>query len=296
MRALIFKLLRLFGLPFIWRELLQRNKVSILLFHDISKETAEVAFKYLAGKYNLIHLNDFIRACENKDLSGIPKKALIITFDDGHIRNYEMLPVIKKLNIPITIFLCASLIDTNRHFWFNFKQSSFSSLELKHKSNRERLQALSTVGFEQDKEFDTRQAMTKEQINEMKDLVDMQAHTLFHPCLPRCSEAEAREEIFKSKEKLENEYELNINTIAYPNGDYSDRDIMISKEAGYTCGVTVDAGFNTIDTDLFRLKRLSMSDSFTLDELAVKASGVWSFFSADRRKKNNFGWTKNVEP
>ncbi len=266
-----------------------------MLFHDLDKKKAEEIFRYLSGKYNLIHLNDFIQACQSKDLSGIPKKALIITFDDGHIGNYEMLSVIKEFNVPVTIFLCASIIDTNRHFWFNFKQSSFSSLKLKHISNKERLQALSTVGFEQDKEFDNPEAMTSEQIHEMKETVNMQAHTLFHPCLPRCNEEEAREEIFGSKEKLENEYALNINTIAYPNGDYSDRDIRLSREAGYTHGVTVDAGFNTIHTDPFKLKRLSMNDSCTLDELIVKASGVWSFLTPDKRKKNDFGWTKNVE-
>ena len=94
MKRLILKVLRFSGLPFIFREFIQKNKVTILMFHDISKETAERTFSYLLKKYNIIELNEYLNATERKDASKIPKKALIITFDDGHIRNYEILPVI----------------------------------------------------------------------------------------------------------------------------------------------------------------------------------------------------------
>jgi hypothetical protein len=88
---------------------------------------------------------------------------------------------------------------------------------------------------------------------------------------------------------------LKINAIAYPNGDYSDRDITLAKEAGYSCGVTVDFGYNTLDTDLFSLKRLSVNDTSNLDELAVKASGVWQFFKTKNGKKQGYGWNAQAE-
>ncbi len=118
MKKILFKLLRISGLPVFFRLFIQRNKVTILLFHDISRKTSEQTFSYLSKRYNILDLNDFIDAVERKDESKIPKKALIITFDDGHIRNHEMLPVLMNMNIPITIFLCASIINTNRHFWW----------------------------------------------------------------------------------------------------------------------------------------------------------------------------------
>ena len=294
---LIFRAIRLSGLPFIFREVIQKNKVSILLFHDISKETAEKVFSYLSKIYNIIDLNDFIKAIEKKNKTKIPKKALIVTFDDGHIRNYEILPIIKKYNIPVTIFLCASIINTNRYFWFKFKNlptsESDSISELKKKSNEERLNSLSKVGFEQTKEFDKPQALQKSHINEMRHYVNMQSHTMFHPILSKCHENEVRTEIFNSKKLLEREYQLNINAISYPNGDYSERDILLAKEAGYKCGVTVDFGFNTINTDIFRLKRLSVNDTNDIDELIVKASGVWAFIKTINGKKQRFGFTNN---
>ena len=69
MRKLIFRIIKLSGLPYLFREVLQKNKVSILLFHDLSKEIADQTFHYLSKKYNIIHLNDFIEAIDKKDNS-----------------------------------------------------------------------------------------------------------------------------------------------------------------------------------------------------------------------------------
>lgn len=292
MRKLLFKIMRFSLLPLFFRELLQKNKVTILLFHDISKETAEQTFNYLSKKYNIIHLNDFIEAIYKRDIKKIPKKALIITFDDGRIRNYELLPVIKKYNIPVTIFLCASIINTNRHFWWKFDNQQISTSQFENKSNKERLKILSTMGFEQDKEFDEPQALQKTHIDEMKPYINMQSHTMFHPILPKCDFDEAIKEIINSKEILESEYKLKINAIAYPNGDYSERDILFVKEAGYKCSVTLDFGFNTIMTNILRLKRLSVNDTNDISELIVKASGIWAFFKTRNGRKQKFGLTK----
>jgi peptidoglycan/xylan/chitin deacetylase (PgdA/CDA1 family) len=295
MKKWLFKALRISGLPFLFRELIQKNKVTILLFHDINQETAELSFSYLSRKYNIIDLNDFIEACNKKDKTKIPKKALIITFDDGHIRNHEMLPVIRKYNIPITIFACSSIVNTNRHYWFKFKHESISIPELRRKSNVERLYILSKAGFEQDKEFDEPQALQKAHIDEMKHNVNIQSHTMFHPILPKCKDSEARLEIFSSKRMLESEYGLRINAISYPHGDYSERDIVLSKQAGYKCGVTVDFGYNTINTDLFRLKRICVNDTGDINELIVKSSGLWEFLRTRNGRTQEYGFSNTAE-
>jgi peptidoglycan/xylan/chitin deacetylase (PgdA/CDA1 family) len=295
MKKLLYKILRYSGMVFIFREIIQRNKVTMLLYHDISRETAEKTFPYLKKRYNVISLGDFLAARSNPNSHPLPKKALVITFDDGHIRNHQLLPVARNMNLPITIFLCAGIINTKRHFWFTYKHPNLSKAALKRASNKQRLKMLREVGFTPDREFQTPQAMNREQILEAKHHFDLQAHTMSHPCLPRCTDAEAHEEIVASKQVLENDYGLKVNAIAYPNGDYSDRDVALAKEAGYQCGITVDFGYNTLKTDPFKLKRLSVNDTSNLDELAVKASGVWQFFKTKNGKKQNYGWTDRVE-
>ena len=110
----------------------------------------------------------------------------------------------------------------------------------------------------------------------MSDYIDFQSHTRFHPCLPNCSKEVAEEEIRKSKTKLEYILSKEINSISYPNGDYSARDINFSKEFGYNSGITVDYGFNSIHTDIFKLKRVSVNDTENMDEFIVKSSGLWA--------------------
>ena len=128
-----------------------------------------------------------------------------------------------------------------------------------------------------------------------KQYVNIQSHTMFHPSLPKCSDSEARMEIFNAKKLLEKDYGLKINAIAYPNGDYSERDIELSKQSGYKCGITVDFGYNTIKTDIFRLKRLDVNDAGDINEFIVKSSGVWDFFKTRNGRKQDHGFSKNIE-
>lgn len=293
MHKSVFMILRYSGLPFLFRNILQRNMITIIMFHDISKETAERTFTFLMNNYNIIDLNEYIKAREDSNIK-IPKKALIITFDDGHIRNYDMLPILKKYDLPITIFLCSSIVNTKRHYWFKYRHKSIIKSELKQKTNKERLSILSNLGFKQDKEFLGPQALQKEQIEEMKSYVNLQSHTMFHPLLPKSTYDEAKLEIFNSKKNLEIDFDLNINAIAYPNGDYSDRDVELVKNAGYKCGLTVDFGFNSMKTDMYRLKRLSLNDSNNIHEVIVKTSGVWAFFKTRNGKKQTYGYTNSI--
>lgn len=274
LKKVLFKLIRYSGLPFVVREIVQKNRVTILIFHEIGEETADMTFECLSKLYNIISLDDFIEAVEKKDDSTIPEKALIITFDDGRIKNYEMLPSIKHYKVPVTIFLCSSIINTNRHAHVKYKDKAVP---------------IEAAGALQLKEYDTPQALQRTQIDEMRSHVNFQSHTMFHPILPRCEYDEARKEIFGSKEMLEKEFGLRINAIAYPNGDYSERDIQFVKQAGYRCGITVDFGYNTVMTDPFRLKRLGTNDSDDVNELIVKASGVWAFFKTLNGRRQGYG-------
>ena len=280
-REFIFRILRLSGIPYFFRCFLQRRKVTILLFHDIDKDAFVRAYLYLSKKYNIIDLNEYIAACREAKENIIPKRALIITFDDGHIGNHDLLPVIKKYNVPMTIFLCASIVGTKREFWFKFARSSMETIEnLKLCTNKERLRILHSVGYKQEDESNQAQALDRQQISEMRSYVNFQSQTLFHPCLPNCEYSDAKREIFDSKLILEKDFGLVINSISYPNGDYTDREIALVKKAGYECGITVDYGFNDINSDLYRLKRVSVNDTTNIDELIVKASGCWAFFKS----------------
>ncbi len=202
---------------------------------------------------------------------------MVITFDDGYKNNYHLLPVVRRLGVPITIFICASLIGTRKKFWFEFANLPLPIHELNRKSNCEKLKLLGAAGFERDMEFEDSMVLEKKQIAEMKSDIDFQAHAKYHPVLPKCTDEEAWDEINGAKQILEDDFDLRINAFAYPNGEYSNRDIALVKKAGYSCAITVDNGFNDKNTDLFRLKRFVIRDDHDMHQLIVKASGAWAF-------------------
>jgi peptidoglycan/xylan/chitin deacetylase (PgdA/CDA1 family) len=172
--------------------------------------------------------------------------------------------------------VCSGVVGTGRRFWF--ADLPLADVEgLTALPDEERQRALVRRGFDEQAEHPEPVALSRAEIADLADVADFQSHTISHPILPRCSEEKARREIVESKADLEREMGLDIYAFAYPNGDYSARDVQMVAEAGYDCGVTLDPGFNSLSTDPMRLKRLWIGDEDGIDELVVKACGLWVF-------------------
>ncbi len=275
MHELLFKILRYSGLPFLFREVVQKRRVTIVMMHNISLSAAKQAFRYWKRHYNTVSMQDYLNARNKESDYKLPKKPLILTFDDGHKGNYELISLIEELKMSVTIFLCSDIVGTSRHFWFLHK--GCNAEKLKRIPNKNRIEKLAENGFSQTKEYPVRQALSDDEILEMKEspLIDLQSHTRFHPVLTKCTQQKAFDEICISKETLEKNYILDITGFAYPNGDYGEREIGIVKKAGYKYALSTTTGQNSLKTDLYKLKRFSVNDSENLDEIVVKTSGVW---------------------
>jgi poly-beta-1,6-N-acetyl-D-glucosamine N-deacetylase len=284
-KNLIHFILKYSGLTTLIREFFQKDKTTIILYHDISEEVANKHFKYLIKKYNIIKLEDYISYRLGQTDWRPPPKSLIITIDDGYKNNYKLKELIMSYKIPLTIFLCAGLVNTSRNFWFKHLSSKDLNKKLKKMNNKERLQFLEKNGYNNLKEFEHRNALSKKEINELRSLVNFQSHSVSHPCLPNCSDEESSREIFESKKILEEDYDLDINTFSYPNGDYSQREIDILKKANYKAGITCDLSFNNNKTDIFRLKRIDIPDDASVLELESKITAVFPFFKRMLLKK-----------
>ena len=279
-RKLLFRCLRFIGLPFFVRHFVQRNKVTILLYHDISKETADMTFSRLKDLYNIISLQDYINWNRDGEAYKIPERALIITFDDGHKRNYELMEVVNRLEIPITIFLCSAIVGTNRGFWFYRIKNHDERNRIKELPEYQFKKALKDKGFSIEEEFNNREALSAGEIEKMKQspFIDFQSHTRYHYMLPKCGDSLSEEEISGSKKELEQFFELKVNALAFPNGEYRVREIVLAQETGYECLLTVNQNYNQKDQSLFQLNRISMNDVSDVHEMIVRVSGIWRMF------------------
>jgi len=289
LRDMIFILLRYSVIPFLLRELIQRRKITILVYHSLPGVRARKHFQALRARYHIISLADYLRARAEGQMWRLPSKSLIITFDDGHRNNFELRQLLEELRVPITIFLCSGIVGTHRHYWWFHTQNASESAACKNMPDAERLAFLSSRGYQAERDYPDRQALSRSEIDALKPWVDFQAHTITHPILPACSDEKAENEIRNCKAELERHYGFNIHALAFPNGDYTEREINLARNAGYSCALTLDCGFNDQNTDLFRLRRVPLPDQASVSELLVKTSGLWDLFRLSGITQNCFG-------
>ncbi len=276
LKGLVFFTLRASVLNAVWRAITQRRAVTILCFHDPKPDVFASHVRALKKHYTLIALADYL-AWRQGTRAQLPTFPLVVTLDDGHRGNFQLLEVAEREAAPVTIFACSAIVGTNRHFWWKALVDEDERWRLKAMPEEERLAQLERRwGFRPQDEQPVRQALSDAEMRAMQGRwIDFQAHTRTHPILPRCDRAVARDEIVRSREELERRLAKPVDFFAYPNGDYSDRDLALVRDAGYACALTVDAGTNDQHTDLFRLKRIVMEDDVGIDELLVRASGLW---------------------
>lgn len=273
------KVLRLlYGLKVVrvWQFLCQRRKLSILCYHDPDPALFARQVAALKAHFNIIALRDYAKAHANNTVDQLPKYPLVITIDDGHVRNFQLLEVIAREKVPVTIFLTSGVVGTNRHFWWTGVDSEDELDPLKSAPYAGMDLHLANLGGVREAAYPTRQALSEQEIRTMAPFVDFQGHTRFHPVLPLCSMAEAKDEIAGCKKELEDRFAFDIYAFSYPHGRYGAREIALAKQAGYACAVTVEEGLNNVRANPFQLKRMYILDDAGPLEVVVKASGLWT--------------------
>jgi peptidoglycan/xylan/chitin deacetylase (PgdA/CDA1 family) len=279
MKKFLFDVLRYTGVPELLRETVQKKKVSILTFHDPEPGTFEHTARYLTGNYNVIPLSRYIKSIEDKE--PLPPKSIIITMDDGHKNNYKLLPIIEKYKVPVTIFLCSGIVDTNRQFWWKRNMNGHSIHEIKELTEVKRRNLFRSYGFDYLADYgcENRHALNMAEIREMfrTGYVDFQSHTVYHVLLDKCDDEMSLEEIKNSRTDIQQKLNKPVEAIAYPNGNFSEREIKYVKHSGYKCALTTIPGYNSPSTNEFKLLRFGVRDNAGLNEIVVRSSGMWGF-------------------
>lgn len=205
----------------------------------------------------------------------VPKRALIITFDDGYRSNYDVAyQVLKKHGVTATIFVSTQFVDSGQPFWFDkvayeiYKmppgQLSLNEgkhvLEIRHDNRREARHSLQTilsrvpnktrlkmlnelehVAQTKISEDDQRSAapLNWEQIQQMsEDGIEIASHTVSHPYLASLTDEEIELELVESKKTLEAATGCDVKSVAYPAGSYDGRVLQCARRCGYEFGVS----------------------------------------------------------
>lgn len=224
----------------------------------VTTENFEKQMKYLKeNNYQIITFKDLENG-EYKRRFDRDKKYVIITFDDGYKDNYiNALPILKKYDIRIVLYL---VTDLKYNKW---------DTDVNDRPK--------------EKKFEL---MNLQEVKELLDsgLVEIGGHTTVHLDMPVCEEKFLKEDLKKSKEKLEKISGQKIVSFAYPWGRNNENIRKLVKEVGYKFAVSTESGSSCFSDDLFEIQRVGIYSKDDIEKFKKKISGNYPFMRENRRK------------
>ena len=238
------------------------------LHNEINTAAFEAQLLWFKKHYNLVsihELRDYIYG--GKTL----KNACMLSVDDGWRSTYDVIfPIMKKHNVPFTIFVSPEICRSEKNFWY-FTYKFCKEDELKAIMIRRGYFFPEVKKFPGDlimKEiyidevYDVldeylsyhpeieipRGFMNEKELLTLRDsgLVEIGAHTLIHPILSFESRERSKNEISKSIIELSELLDTEVKTFAYPNGmenvDFNKDDMEFARESGIDMAFSVDPG------------------------------------------------------
>jgi len=223
--------------------------VPVLMYHSVDEKAQETKLsvspanferqmKFLSEReYNVVTLQELVETIEKG--RGFPARTVAITFDDGYENNYTCaFPVIRKYNIPVTIFVIMDKVGREGYLsWRQIREMTESGLVSigSHTFNHAYLPGVSDKG-------------------------------------------RLRIEIFKSKQLVRMLTGQENIFFSYPLGGFNEEIRRLAIEAGYTGACATNPGGRYPDNDIYAIKRVRISrTSDNLFVFWIESSGYYTF-------------------
>ncbi|MBU0580505.1 MAG: polysaccharide deacetylase family protein [Candidatus Margulisbacteria bacterium] len=216
---------------------------------------------FLKKGYQIKNLKD-IYELYFKQGQSIPKKTLVLTFDDGYQDNYTYaFPVIKKYKLSATIFLAVNYINQKKHFRWDLEDPDLANIQLDARDY----------------------PLTWPQIKEMhKYGLEFGSHTLDHPKLTKIPIHDAWQEIYQSRQDIEKELGTKVYSFCAPHGYLNSALTKLSEKAGYAVGVLNPPGIANQDLHLnetiYSLRRIGVYQHDNVNRLLLKQSFLFNIY------------------
>jgi peptidoglycan/xylan/chitin deacetylase (PgdA/CDA1 family) len=246
----------------------------------ITRSNFEWQLRYLAKTASVLPLGEAISRLFSNDL---PPGAVALTFDDGYANSLTVAyPLLEQLRLPATIFLITGYVESGDFFPFDRPRLLSSDPCYRNESARlaerfwraywrepmaptlaEAAPWWSKVSTQLPD--DAREALRPLTVQELKkfdpDLVELGAHSHWHPVL-RNESSERRElEIRSSIARVEKWTGRSVRFFAYPNGasgDFDEFDKRVLRSSGITAAFSTISGVNRKNCDAYEWKRIGV--------------------------------------
>lgn len=148
--------------------------------------------------------------------ASLPRKPVIITFDDGYDDFYtDVLPLLKKYNVKATAYIVAGVIGRLNYM------------------SKDEIQKVQESG-----------------------LVEIGAHSMYHRYLKGISYNEAKFEIEQSKTNLEHEFGVKVISFAYPYGAFDKQTVKLVEDAGFKTSASTVPGVDVSSLNRYFMFRI----------------------------------------
>ena len=207
---------------------LEKVRIPILMYHSISNDdpnnTLMIPINMFKEQIEWLNTNGFTamtmdELLEAMETGRVPKRPVVITFDDGYADNYtNAFPILKDNNMKGTFFIITNVVDKNSYYMSSDmlkEMQEYGMVIENHTSNHVELNKLSREGA----------------LQEIKD-----------------AQSFLREVIGSKGEYL-----------CYPVGRYNDITIELAKELGIKAAVTTKGGISCNSDGKHELKRVRIS-------------------------------------
>ncbi len=161
----------------------------------------------------------------------LPAGHIVVTFDDGFrgVRDHA-LPVMERMGWPFAVFLVSDLIG-QEDVWTRSENPAGVTYPL----------------------------LDAEEISDMQRRgVTFGSHTRTHASLTTLADAALADQLQGSRRQLAALLERDVQYLAYPFGHVDERVEAAAREAGYRGALSTQPGFNRLDVNRFRIRRIDV--------------------------------------
>lgn len=298
------------------------SKFGILCYHRIGTEGVplfsrldphvfEAQMRYLKKSYRIVSLAQLYKELlEDRKVS----PTIAVTFDDGYRDLYTYaFPVLRKYEIPATIYLIGRCMETGEAPWYDrifialagfahatiglemdcHCQFDLSTPALRAEAAWKIVCYLRTISDTRRREwcaaFEQRmnppsnllegRMLNWDQVRTMqRGAVFFGAHTMTHPSVRQLESASFHEEFVHSKQILEAGLDSDVEHFAYPFGRSSDVSSLAQEflaNSGYRSAVTTMEGFNVAGSNPYLLNRFQIDDNRSISLFAFNVARMF---------------------
>ncbi len=243
--------------------------------------TLDAQCRMIAETCHPIDLAAFCDARANR--RALPDRPVLITFDDGYRSVFELArPILRRYQLPATMFVCSDAVQRQRLFWFDAVTRALGPDAVAT------LRALPDEGWRRvAAEHDTPAAaaphlapMTRDQVRQLADEgFTIGVHTVSHAPLAQAPAQVQRDELESCRSALSSWTGQRIESVAYPFGapgaDYTTETAAIASALGFTAGFTTRNDFARPGDPALEEPRFTVLAAVSAAELAHRIAYTW---------------------